>query len=151
MSVDGMDCKIQKPSPFSPSGYSHKFKSSGLRYEIGLSLFEKKICWVNGPFPCGSHNDQKIFTSDLEQRLFCWEKVIADKGYHGVSILRNSRCNTFIKRARARHETINRRIKSFLCIGNTFHHKKEDHVFFFHAVAQLVQVSLETEQLLFEL
>ena len=60
MSVDGTDCRIREPSPFNPMWYSHKFSGPGLRYEVGVSIHEEGIVWINGPFPCGSWPDLKI-------------------------------------------------------------------------------------------
>ncbi len=36
-----------------PAFYSHKFGSAGLNYELGISVFENKLVWMNGPFKAG--------------------------------------------------------------------------------------------------
>ena len=120
MSVDGTDCPIYEPSPWNKKWYSHKFKSAGLRYEIGVGLQSGNICWVNGPFPAGSWPDLKIFKSKLVNRLGPNEKVEADRGY------RHHKCRMpgkFVSlsdkraksKARACHdETVNARLKQLV-------------------------------------
>ena len=67
MTVDGTHCEFQEPShpEFSiDTGYfSHKHGQAGLAYEIGISLFDSKVVWLNGPFRAGM-NDKSIFTED---------------------------------------------------------------------------------------
>ena len=41
------------------------------------------IVSFNGPFPCGSHNDRRIFNMSLKHDLEEWESVVADGGYRG--------------------------------------------------------------------
>ena len=81
--VDGTDCQIEEPTPFTPVRYSHKFKGSGIRYELALSLFDDKIVSVTGPYPCGKYPDMTISRSFLLKQLDDGEKVIADKGCRG--------------------------------------------------------------------
>mgnify|MGYP003341104881 FL=1 len=40
--------------------YSHKFKSSGLSYEVAVVIFSDQIVWVNAPFQAGM-TDLHIF------------------------------------------------------------------------------------------
>ena len=63
VSVDGTDCMIQKPSPFSSKWWSHKFNGHGVRYEVGLGIQNGDIVWVNGTFTCGECPDIKIFSN----------------------------------------------------------------------------------------
>lgn len=83
LSVDCTDCPINEPFPFDTKWYSHKFKSSGLRYEIALRIASGNINWVSGPFPAGVP-DINIFRKDLANNLIYPERVIADKGYRGA-------------------------------------------------------------------
>lgn len=85
ISVDGTDFRIEEPTPFSSKWFSFKFKSVGLRYEVGLILETGDIAWVNGPFPAGSCIDLTIFRSSLKGSLDRDERVIADKGYRDSS------------------------------------------------------------------
>lgn len=38
ISVDVVECEVNKPTPFNPTFYSHKSKRAGLRYEFGVAL-----------------------------------------------------------------------------------------------------------------
>ncbi len=42
VSVDGTDCQIENKRGFNPEFYSHKFNGTGLRYEVGIELFQGK-------------------------------------------------------------------------------------------------------------
>ena len=57
--VDGTDFRIAMGyrKPF----WSHKFKKSGLRYEVGLCILTGDICWWSGPYAPGNWNDMGIF------------------------------------------------------------------------------------------
>ena len=79
MSVDGTDCPVQEPSIFDRRMYSHKFKSAGLRYEVGIGVDFGNIVWVNGSYKCGEFNDLKIFRDKLHQVLPETEMVVGDK------------------------------------------------------------------------
>ena len=69
ISVDGTDCRICEPSPFSSKWYSHKFNGPGLRYEVAVSISTGHLVWAYGPFPCGSHPDISIFKLRLAEKL----------------------------------------------------------------------------------
>lgn len=127
MSVDGTDCYIFKPTPFSSKWYSHKTNGPGLRYEIAVSIFENCINWVKGLFPCGTFNDQRIYNEELSLKLRESEKVVEDGGYSGHEVFSRGLDTYFRRRTRARHETVKRKIKSFRCIGGVFRHKKQLH------------------------
>jgi len=53
VSLDGTDFPIQEPTLFDRKWFSHKFKGSGLLYEIGLSIANGDIAWAYGGLPCG--------------------------------------------------------------------------------------------------
>ena len=61
--------------------YSHKFNGPGLRYEVALAIRTGLIVWLNGPFPCGTFPDDKIFKGALVEMLDEKERVEADGGY----------------------------------------------------------------------
>lgn len=52
MSVDGVDCAINEPTPFNPGYFSHKFRRAALRYEIGVTMDGEAVL-ANGPLPPG--------------------------------------------------------------------------------------------------
>lgn len=151
LSVDGTDCSIFEPYPFDKKWYSHKINKAGLRYEAGLCISNASLCWVNGPFAAGSYPDLKIFREHLKNYLGTDEKVVADKGYrgesscvtHSNSILRSH----LLKRVRARHETVNKRLKGFFVLQHRFRHNRNKHGLCFHAVANLVQIMLSENPL----
>jgi hypothetical protein len=49
--------------------YSHKYGKAGINYELGISLKESRLIWMNGPFPAGK-NDVTIFANEgLKEKL----------------------------------------------------------------------------------
>lgn len=150
-SLDGVDFKINEPSPFNPSYYSHKFKSAGLRYEIGLCLRTGEIVWAHGGFPCGAYPDLKIAKDLFIQFLDENEKTMADKGYNDRNyfILPNEQNNVRHKKIMSRHETVNKRIRHFNVLNNKFRHDKSLHGKCFHAIVNLSQIIIKNEDPLF--
>ena len=63
--------------------FSHKFKKSGVRYEVAVGIASGDIVSIVGPFPCGDYPDIKIFWMVLKHDLDDGERVEADKGYQG--------------------------------------------------------------------
>lgn len=59
-SIDGVDFKICEPKPFNKKWFSHKFRASGLRYNIALCIRTGKIVWIHGGYPCGDWPDLKL-------------------------------------------------------------------------------------------
>ena len=153
ITVDGTDCQIFEPSPFDSKWFSYKTNSAGLRYEIGLSISSGNIVWVNGPFPCGSNTDLMIFRSRLKSSLLSNEKCIADRGYSDEKCITPnneiSAISEITATLRARHETVNRRIKQFRAIAEKFRHDICLHGMVFFAVANITELLLETANPLF--
>ena len=152
MFVDGTDFRILEPILFYRKWFSHKFKGPGLRYEIGLSIKDGIIVWAHGPFPCGAWPDLRIFRADLKHRLKHGEHVLTDAGY------RDERCKTtlfenhkFSSTVKARHETLNHRLKQFHVLGDRFRHDLKKHSRCFYAVANLTEIMIELGESLFEL
>ena len=83
VTVDGTDFRIERQTGNGKSWYSHKFHGSGLRYEVGVSILEGNIVWINGPYPCGDYPDISIFRLSLLNFLENGERVEADDGYIG--------------------------------------------------------------------
>lgn len=155
MSVDGTDCRIYEPYPFNSAWFSHKFKGPGVRYEIALSIRSGRIIWAHGPFPCGAYPDVSIFEKGLAHQLEQNERVIADNGYkHPRCITRDSASknhalSSLCSTIRARHETVNRRIKQFNILKSVFRHNVQLHSKVFHAVVRLTALMLDTSDPLF--
>lgn len=159
VSVDCTDISIKEPRPFSTSWFSHKLNGPGLRYEVAVSLKDGNIVWINGPFMCGLWPDLKIFRRDLQSFLDPNERVEADDGYKGepkscktpsemCSMLEGRR---FRQRVRARHETINARLKKFGILEQRYRHNILQHGVIFRAVAVMIQLEIESGHPLFSL
>lgn len=165
-SVDGVDMMI--PEPGNPTGrvwyhkktgkrltcnpkwYSHKFEGPGVRYEVAVCLQTGDIVWIHGPFPCGKWPDNKIFQLRLQGMLDEYEMVEADRNYRGMPYhcrtpydYLNASDKRAKKNARARQETINRRLKQFQILGQRFRHELSKHKMCFQAVAVCVQLSFD--------
>jgi hypothetical protein len=98
VSVDGTDYLIYEPGnptghfwtdrrvnlvTCNPKWYLHKFKGSGVGYEIAVCIQTGDIVWCYGPFPCGRWPNKKIFNHKLKDMLDNDEMVEADKNYRG--------------------------------------------------------------------
>ncbi len=62
---------------------SHKFKRSGLCYEVALLILGGDICLICGPWKSGVYNEGMIFCKTLATWLVSGEQVEADDGYLG--------------------------------------------------------------------
>ena len=77
------------------------------------------------------------------------EKVEADAGYRGEENVRIpsdyvSKSDKRAKnKARARHETVNARLKDWKCLSSTYRHRIQSHKYVFKAVAVCTQLSFE--------
>jgi hypothetical protein len=154
--TDGTDFRINQPSPFSTRWYSHKFKGPGLRYEVCLSIQGGNIVWTNGPFPCGAWNDITIFRNGLMEKLKDGEMTEADAGYRGqpdkvrVPSDWHTRKEKRMKAlARARHEHINARFKTYKILKLPFRHDLQRHQNVFRAICVLCQISIQSGECLF--
>jgi hypothetical protein len=147
VSVDGIDCIIEEPIPFSRGWYSHKSNGPGVRYELGVSINTGDIVSLHGPFPCGTYPDITIFRLGLKAMLGPSEKVIADRGYRGDTKTctplnaRNEQHSAAMARIRARHETINRRLKKWNSLKNVYRHHLDKHHLVFRSIAVIEQIS----------
>jgi hypothetical protein len=161
VSVDCSDCKTQKRGKSKKAFWSFKFRSSGLRYEIGICILTGEIVWINGPFPCGDWPDITIFRHDLKHFLGVGERVEADDGYVGEDPLTTKVPSSGVhfhgeamlkmrQRVRSRHETVNKRIKQFTIVRETFRHDLTLHGDCFYACAVLTQLMIKSGHPLFQ-
>ena len=142
--------KDGKRLPFNKKWFSHKFKGAGVHYEISSCIRTGLIVHVNGPFPCGHFPDITIFRKKLEGMLEVADEItIADRGYRGTSrcrtpddwlTLSERRANS---NARARHETINGKLKTFRALSTKFRHNRSQHKEFFAVAVVTVQLMME--------
>ena len=155
-STDGTDMTICEPHPFSKSWWSHKSNGPALRYELSIAVGCSKIVWVHGPFRAGSWPDVKIFKKGLRQVLhFYGEMTIADGGYKGLEnwiqvkgdFSLTEAARRFNTHARARHETVNKRIKIFDCLNQRWRHPLKMHKRTFMAIVCLTNIQMDYEPL----
>ena len=135
--------------------YSHKFKYSAVRYEIGLCILTGCIVWINGPFPAGLYSDITIFWQNLKGALGKNERVVADDGYIGEApeyvkcLAKTFQSNTkMFQNVRARHETVNNRFKFFCSMKSIWRHDVSLHSKCFRAIAVLTQLAIEKGEIL---
>jgi hypothetical protein len=131
--------------------FSHKLNHAALRYEIAIGINNGFIVWVNGPFPAGDWPDLNIARSSLIHFLYDNEFYIADGGYRDGqqwSVTPTGR-HEFADRqkavARSRHETINAKMKKWAILRNTYRHDITKHGKVFKAVANIVELRIETD------
>lgn len=159
LSVDGVHCKcFERPTPSlnkDKKYYSHKSNSPALSYEVALSIYQSNIIHINGPFRAGTR-DLTIFRNQLQHKIPPGSKAIADNGYHADDLreciaFQNSHApkavRKLMQRARARHETLYTRMKTFKVLAERFRCKHADrdvrHKTCFEAVAVVQQFQME--------
>jgi hypothetical protein len=113
--------------------YSHKYGKARIKYELGISLKESRLIWMNGPFPAGK-NDITIFANEgLKEKLRSTNKMaIGDGGYVGhpkeISST-NAHDSKEVKRFKSRalkcHERFNGYTKAFDCLSGRFRHSTD--------------------------
>ena len=161
ISLDCTDYLIEEPQPFNKQFFSVKFNHAALRYEIAVALYSSNIVWANGPHLPGVKNDLIIYRESLKHVLIANnEMAFADSGYRGEPDTiqekgRGSKEERYVAtRARARHETVNRRLKEWKSLSTQFRHNKgydtTNHGIVFDAVLVLTQLSISHNKSLFE-
>lgn len=150
-SLDGVDFKILEPQPFNPLWFSHKFKGPGLRYEVGLNIRTGDMVWAFGGYPCGEYTDLKLSRELYVLSINHGEKTLADRGYKDDKffILPNNQNIILHHQIMARHETVNKRLRHFQILKQTFRNDLSKHPMVFHAVANLTQLMIENGEPLF--
>jgi hypothetical protein len=161
MTVDGTDFRIpQKGKAISGNAFaSHKYAGkSALRYELGVDILAGRLVWIQGPYPAGKWPDIKIFNAVLSHFLELGERVEADDGYRGhadkIKCPQNDANppeNLVMQgRARARHETLNGRLKNWGILSQVFRHDILCHGEVFRACAVVTQLTIDDGEPLFE-
>jgi DDE superfamily endonuclease len=160
MTVDGTHCRISEPRK-NPSRlhYSHKLKKPAVAYEIGVDMEENKVRWISDPEMAG-YSDLHIFRKPggLKEKIPANKRVIADNGYQGEDAvisapnqLDSDEARKFKSRARARHESLNGRIKSHKITDHRFRSEADKHQIVFEAVAIVVQYDMDNGMKLFSI
>lgn len=148
--------KTKNRKNFDPKMYSHKFKHSGWRYEVCVSIYNDAIVWINGPFKAGENNDLGIFIKPggLRDALRAHSEVtIADNLYKGHKEASyrskgNKKWKKQKARVLARHESVNSRLKAFGRLDSSFYCKKNEHRTIFIASAVFVQADMQFKPLM---
>jgi hypothetical protein len=133
-----------------------RFIAAAVNYELALSIFEDSLVWMSGPHPAGKH-DITVFREGLKDKIPAGMKGVADNGYRGEKFvlstsnrLDSKDVRDFKRRARARHESFNGRLKNFQCLEARFRHDIEKHKIAFEAVAVICQYQMENGSRLFD-
>jgi len=166
ISVDGVHFRINEPRKVPSAQWcSHKHKSAGLGYEIGISIWTSKVVWISGPFMAAEHDKTKYQEiGGLQDHIPEGKIVVGDRGYRGEDIegrrqqpsltTRNTRdtkaVKDFKRRVRARHENFNARMKKFEILDQRFRHGVARHKAVFEAVCVLCQYDMEDGHPLFD-
>lgn len=150
VSVNGTELRIEKPTPFSPQWFSHKFRGPCVQYEIEISITNSKILWFNGPFSCGAWPDLSMFNLKVCLSLYSSESVNSDWGYrHARRIMPTDifpHVRLFHGHISARHETCNERFKRFSIIRRMFRHNVQLRGRVFHAVSKMILLYISYEK-----
>ncbi len=140
-SLDGTHCRcceIKHPtSRRDRQLYSHKFNRAGINYEIAVHVYKSQIVWVNGPFKASKHDNTTFMEEGLYEKTKALpgrRRVVTDKAYgkgaHELVSKPNSfdpvPLKKFKSRLRARHESLNSRLKTFAILTDTFRQKGPD-------------------------
>lgn len=161
LTVDGVHARRNEVTHFkwskNPKYYSHKFKTAAVNYEIAIHLFESRVVHIRGPTPA-SKPDITIFRQELLGKIPDGHLAIGDKGYLGESeklMTPNSHDSAEVRkfkgRARARHETFNKKLKRFECIDKRFVHGEDEQAMCFEAVLVICQYDMEMGSPLFDI
>ena len=129
-----------------------------MSYEIAIHLYDNKVAWINGPFQAGDY-DITIFRKEggLKTKIPPGKLVIADKGYIGddqistPNEMDSNEVKAFKRRARARQESFNGRVKELRVLSECFRSDPGKHEILFEAVSVLVQFSMENGRPLMEM
>ena len=142
ITTSAIDFPVLDPSPTkSKKGhspyYSHHVKGPALRYEVGVSVFGGDIVCTNGPFPAGCTTESdpdEIVDQFSRLGLSCGKKPDSDMA------------KKVPNRTRDRQKMINDRLTSFKILQG-FRHGISSHISVFSAIVVLVQLEVETFQL----
>jgi len=161
MTDDGTDFRIpQKGTVTKGNAFgSHKYAGkSALRYKLGVDILAGNLVWIQGPYPASKYTDIAIFNKALRNFLEPGERVEADEGYHGHpdkikcpgNVANPAENRAMQGRVRARHETLNGRLKNWGILSQVFRHHITMHGNVFRACAVVTQLTIENGEPLFQ-
>ena len=161
MSIDGTDFRIYQKGPARKGDAFAAFKYKGksaLRYEVGVSILEGDLIWIEGPYPAGKYNDITIFRNCLLHCLGPSERVVADKGYVGEAprFVKCPNSKTLRRDHRrmmhlvsGRHETINNRFKFWGILKQVYRHNIIRHGSVVRAIGVITQLGINNGERLY--
>lgn len=161
ITVDGVHFRANEPThgeySKNPQYYSHKFSTSAFNYEIAIDAYKSRVVHIAGPFPASKH-DITIFRKEgLKEKIPDGKLCIGDKGYRGEPdklMTPNSHdeptVRNFKGRARARHESFNKKMKLFGIMEKTFIHGEALHKKCFGCIAVVCQFQMNMGEPLFD-
>ena len=160
-SFDGVHFKTKEPRPdgsFWNGHYSHKFKSAGLSYLVGLSIQTGHIVWVDGPWRAAVCDCKCFRRSGVMNYLEEGEKCEGDSHYQrnlkSIFIQRQSSDPVARRQAdvvQARHEVINKLMRQFRVLSHDhFRHSVDRHSTAFRAAAVVTQLNIESGHPMFQ-
>ncbi len=161
MTVDGTDFRIpQKGIATKGNAFaSHKYAGkSALHYELGVDILAGNLVCIQGPYPAGKYTNIKIFNKVLRNFLEPGERVEANEGYRGHPDKikcpgndTNPAENRGMQgRVRARHKTLNGRLKNWGILSQVFRHHIMMHGDVFRACTVVTQLTIKNGEPLFE-
>ena len=146
--LDPSEKKSKKKGPTRTTPYySHHAKGPALRYEIGVSIFGGDIVWINGPFRPGCSTE--LETIECLKNSIDPDEIVEQFSRLGLSCGKKPDSDMAKKvpnRTRDRQKMINDRLTSFKILQG-FRHGISSHISVFSAIVVLVQLEVETFQL----
>jgi hypothetical protein len=110
---------------------SHKYPGkSTLRYELGMSILEGDLVWIQGPYPADKYTGIEIFNKVLRHFLDPWEQLEAEEGYAGhpdkikcpQNVGNPAEKWAMQGRVREHHKILNGRLKKWGILSQVYHH-----------------------------
>ena len=153
--VDGVTVGTTESYPFHSGNYDKKRNGPGKNFELCTDM-AGNIVKISGPHPAGFYPDHVIFLEETMAALDIDEKCEGDRLYRNqlpayFPADRNDDEKEFANRRRARHETMNGRLKRFGCLDKKFTHGDIKLSDCFEAVAVITQLEIDAGKKLFDL
>jgi hypothetical protein len=165
VSLDGTDYRRNEEKHptlnLNTGNCSKKFNHGAVKFEVGLSVYESKCVWLNGPVRGGEHDMTLLRRGGLLRKLKPGKLAICDRGYRSkikeeqekISLPNEMdlpAVNNFKSRVRLRHESFNGRLKDFKALTDTFRHTREKQGVAVVAVVVIVQYQMDNGKPLFD-
>jgi hypothetical protein len=147
--VDGIHALVNESNEFDSTLSSHNFGGqAALGYEVALSIWEPNIGHII-MVPLSGQGRRSHVKSKLEGMVPPGKLFTADKKYCDLptkslfEIGKTLPRLKFKRRAPARHEALNSRIKQFGCMENCWRHDRAKHVVLFEFCVMVIQYKLD--------